>query len=67
MIDIPTSPAAHYVGDVAAWIGAALAVRWQYRRWPEQARLLSRTVTPGYFVALALGAVAGAWLFGSMN
>jgi hypothetical protein len=67
MIHIPTSPAAHYVGDAAAWIGAALAVRWQYRRWPEQARLLSRTVSPTYFVALALGAVAGAWLFGSMN
>src|ERR1044071_1842668 len=58
MIHVPTSPAAHYVGDAAAWIGAALAVRWQYRRWPGQARLLSRTVSPTYFVALALSAVA---------
>jgi len=67
MIHVPATPAAHYAGDAAAWVGAALAARWQYLRWPEQARLLSRTVSAGYFVALALGAVAGAWLFGSVN
>jgi phosphatidylglycerol:prolipoprotein diacylglycerol transferase len=67
MIHVPTSPAAHYVGDAVAWIAAALAMRWQYSRWPEQARRLSRTVEPGYFIALGLGAVAGAWLFGSAN
>jgi phosphatidylglycerol:prolipoprotein diacylglycerol transferase len=67
MIHVPTSPAAHYVGDAVAWIAAALAMRWQYSRWPEQARRLSRTVEPSYFIALGLGAVAGAWLFGSAN
>ncbi|HUP67336.1 MAG TPA: prolipoprotein diacylglyceryl transferase family protein [Sphingomicrobium sp.] len=67
MIHVPTSPAAHYVGDAVAWIAAALAMRWQYRKWPDQARELSRIVDPSYFVALALGAVAGAWLFGSAN
>jgi hypothetical protein len=67
MIHVPTSPVAHYVGDAVAWIAAALAMRWQYLKWPEQARQLSRTVAPSYFVAVGLGAVAGAWLFGSAN
>lgn len=67
MIHVPTNPAFHYVGDVTAWVAAAFAARWQYRRWPEQARALSRITQPSYFVALALGAVAGAWLLGSAN
>jgi len=29
MIPVPTAPWAHYIGDAAAWIGAALATRWQ--------------------------------------
>jgi phosphatidylglycerol---prolipoprotein diacylglyceryl transferase len=67
MIPIPTNPAAHYAGDFAAWVAAALAARWQYKRWPEQARSLSRITSPSYFVALAVGALVGAWLLGSAN
>lgn len=67
MIVVSTAPWAHYVGDAAAWIGAALSSRWQHRRWPADTDTLSRTTQPGYFVALAVGALLGAWLFGSGN
>ena len=67
MIHLPTVWWAHYLGDLAAWSGAALAARWQYRRWPEEARRLDGLTGPGYFLCLALGALAGAWLFGSLN
>ena len=67
MIAVPTAWWAHYIGDVAAWSCAALAARWQYRRWPEESRALASITSPSYFVALALGALAGAWLFGSAN
>jgi hypothetical protein len=67
MIHVPTNPLAHYAFDLAAWIAAAFAARWQHRRWPDQALALSRVTRPSYFIALGLGAVAGAWLFGSAN
>ncbi|MEO6718343.1 MAG: prolipoprotein diacylglyceryl transferase family protein [Novosphingobium sp.] len=67
MIHLPTVWWAHYVGDVAAWSGAALAAHWQYRRWPEAAEALARLTTPSYHVTLALGALAGAWILGSAN
>jgi hypothetical protein len=67
MIHVPTNPAAHYAFDALAWIGAALAARWQLRKWPDEALRLSRIVEPGYFVALGVGALAGAWLLGSAN
>lgn len=67
MIVVPTAPWAHHIGDAAAWIGAATAARWQYKRWPQEAKSLARTTRPGYFLALALGALVGAWLFGSTN
>jgi prolipoprotein diacylglyceryltransferase len=67
MVPIPTNPAFHYAGDVAAWVAAALAARWQYKRWPEDAARLAKVTSPSYFVALGLGALVGAWLFGSAN
>jgi prolipoprotein diacylglyceryltransferase len=67
LIHVPTNPAAHYAFDAAAWVSAALAARWQYKRWPEQALRLSQITRPSYFIALAVGALIGAWLFGSAN
>ena len=67
MIAVPTNPIAHYGFDALAWVAAALAARWQYRKWPEQAARLSKVASPDYFVALGLGALVGAWLFGSAN
>lgn len=67
MIHVPTNPAAHYLFDALAWIGSASAAWWQSRRWPGEALRLSRITEPSYFVALGLGALIGAWLFGSGN
>ena len=41
--------------DAAAWVAAALAARWQYRRWPDEAVGLSKITGPSYFIALGLG------------
>lgn len=62
-----TSIAIHYRFDALAWLAAGLAARWQFKRWPGQARRLSDVTSPGYFVALAIGAAGGAWLIGSAN
>jgi len=67
VIDVPTNPAAHYAGDAAAWASATLAGYWQHKRWPQQARTLSSTLDQSYFLALGIGALIGAWLFGSAN
>lgn len=67
MIHVPTAMWAHYVGDLAAWLSAALAARWQHRRWPHEAERLSRLTDASYFLWLALGAILGAWLLGSAN
>jgi phosphatidylglycerol---prolipoprotein diacylglyceryl transferase len=67
MIAIPTNPVVHYVTDLIAWAAAFGGARWQLKRWPEEARALSAITDPGYFLALAIGALIGAWLFGSAN
>jgi hypothetical protein len=66
MIELPTHPLAHYAGDLLAWTCASAAAWWQHRRWPAQAQSLARRTEPGYFVALALGALAGAWIVGTL-
>lgn len=67
MIHVPTAPWLHYVGDTVAWVAAALGGRWIYRRRRISAERLARQTTPGYFVALAIGAAVGAWALGSLN
>jgi phosphatidylglycerol---prolipoprotein diacylglyceryl transferase len=67
VIEIPTVWWAHYIFDLFAWAGAALAARWHYRHWPGDARRLGGVTSASYFVVLALGALAGAWLLGSFN
>jgi prolipoprotein diacylglyceryltransferase len=57
----------HTCFDILAWMSAAL-MGWFVSReeWlRERARTPLRD--PGYFIALALGAIAGAMLFGSLN
>jgi len=66
-IQIPTNPNLHILFDLLAWAsGAALAAilyRWRLR---EAAGVVART-GPLYAVAAAVGAIAGAWAFGSWN
>lgn len=57
----------HTTFDILAWLGAALT-GWLVSRtgWlGRRARTPLRD--PGYFIALGLGAIAGALLFGSLN
>src|ERR1700748_2447172 len=68
MIHVPTAAWAHTAFDLAAWASglglSALLSRWRLR---ELAQAVARKVDGGYFAALALGAIPGAWLAGSLN
>ena len=68
MIPVPTAPWAHLVFDLLAWTaGLATSVglyRWRLKGVAERTAGL---VDGGYFFALALGAIPGAWLAGSAN
>ncbi len=59
----------HTVFDVIAWLAGGLAAWWVSRRKWLSDRVETRSVRthPGYFIALALGAMGGALLFGSLN
>ena len=68
MIHVPTANWAHTVFDLGAWmsglaLGAAL-YRWRLKSAVER---VATKVDGGYFLALALGAVIGAWGAGSLN
>ncbi|WP_174279975.1 prolipoprotein diacylglyceryl transferase family protein [Sphingomonas bacterium] len=68
MLVIPTAPWAHGLFDILAWassagLGATLH-RWRLR---DAAERLARATGPGYFAALAAGALVGAWAMGSTN
>lgn len=67
MIHVPTAPWLHYVGDLAAWLAALLGGRWVWRHRRGSVEAIARRTEPGYFVALAIGALIGAWLAGSAN
>lgn len=68
MLVIPTAPWAHTFFDLLAW-GASALVGATLHRWRlrEAAERLSRATGPGYFAALAGGALVGAWVMGSTN
>jgi len=59
----------HLVFDVAAWISAWMLARFVAARGYLNgiARMRTPRSDPGYFIALGLGAVAGALLIGSLN
>ena len=58
----------HSLFDVLAWLAAAL-VAWSIRRtgWLAETMQFTLADNPGYFIALSLGAIAGALVFGSLN
>jgi hypothetical protein len=68
MITVPTAPWAHIVFDMISWsAAAALGVvlgRWRLRGAIDRVALQAG---PGYFAAVAAGALPGAWLAGSFN
>jgi phosphatidylglycerol:prolipoprotein diacylglycerol transferase len=58
----------HSIFDLLAWSAAAAMGWWIGRRgWLATAMRLSPRNDPGYFIALSLGAIAGALLIGSLN
>ena len=67
-LTIPTDPHLHLLFDLLAWIAAGLLARFLYvwRLRDAAAETVTRT-GPLYVVALAAGAIAGAWGFGSWN
>jgi hypothetical protein len=68
MLVIPTAPWAHSLFDVLAWAASALTGAWLHRwRLRDAAERLARTTGSGYFIALAAGALVGAWTTGSAN
>jgi phosphatidylglycerol:prolipoprotein diacylglycerol transferase len=68
MLGVPTAPAAHAVFDLLGWIASALTSvtlhRWRLRGAVER---LALATGPGYFIALTVGALIGAWAIGSFN
>ncbi len=68
MIHLPTSPLAHPIFDLAAWVCGAGCGYALYRwRLKSAAEALAVKSGPGYFFGLAAGAVLAAWLAGSLN
>ncbi len=67
-IAVPTAPWAHLIFDALAWSAGLglgmLLYRWRLKPLAER---IARQTTPSYFLALACGAVPGAWLAGSFN
>jgi phosphatidylglycerol:prolipoprotein diacylglycerol transferase len=61
-------PHVHLLFDVLAWLAAALLGRWLYSwRLRDAAAGVAGEIGVGYALALAGGAIAGAWAFGSLN
>ncbi|MDB5437943.1 MAG: prolipoprotein diacylglyceryl transferase [Caulobacteraceae bacterium] len=68
MIRVPTDPHLHLVFDLLGWAsGAGLGVILYRWRLGERVESLAKVTGPGYFIALAVGALAGAWAAGSMT
>lgn len=65
MIIVPVDPDAHRIVDAIAW-GSALAAGWFIARWRLADARKNFPQRPGYLIALALGAVFGAYLAGSL-
>lgn len=57
----------HLAFDVAAWLSAWAIGSYVARRYFGATETRTPLRDPGYFIALAVGAIAGALLFGSLN
>jgi len=68
VIHVPTDPNLHIVFDLLAWATGGL-VGWALYRWRLKGSVqwTAGSVGSGWFIALGIGAVAGAWLAGSLN
>lgn len=65
---LPTDARLHLLFDLAAWATAFLLGRHLYRtRLRPRADRIALEVGRLYIFALAAGAIAGAWVFGSLN
>jgi phosphatidylglycerol---prolipoprotein diacylglyceryl transferase len=68
VIHVPTALWAHTAFDLAAWgcgLGlSAVLYRWRLRELTQD---VARKVDGGYFAALVVGAIPGAWFAGSLN
>jgi hypothetical protein len=68
MIHVPTAVWAHTPFDLLAWSGgiamSVILYRW---RLGGVGRAVAARIGAGYFLALAIGAAAGAWTSGSLN
>ena len=68
MLHISTDPNLHLLFDLLAWVSAAVLARFLYRwRLKDAAAHVVGRIGPFYIAALAFGAIAGAWGFGSIN
>ena len=63
----PPFPHVHLVTDILAWVSAGLFGRWLYRWRLHEFRSPLERMGVGYALALAGGAIAGAWIAGSLN
>jgi phosphatidylglycerol---prolipoprotein diacylglyceryl transferase len=68
LIQVPTDPSLHLLFDAAAW-GTGIATGVILYRWrlAEVTAKVARIADRGYFLALAAGAVSGAYLSGSFT
>lgn len=67
-LTVPTDPRLHLLFDLLAWAAAALlaALLYRWRLKEASAQVVARTGRL-YVAALAIGAIGGAWAFGSWN
>lgn len=65
MIAVPTDPRLHIVFDAAAWL-SGLAAGFMVYRWRLKAANPHTVRTPLYFIALAVGAIIGAYVTGTL-
>lgn len=68
MITIPTNPAFHLLFDTAAW-GTSILVGISLHRWRlrEVTAKVAQVADGGYFTCLAIGAILGAYVSGSLT